>query len=74
VTNANEPAGAARKSQIEDPMEQARKPNSVVGDHVSRPIVADRLEHPTRGLQMLEGELRMMNDESFNIQHSAFSI
>jgi len=32
-------------------VEWAGKPNSVAGDHVSRPVVADRLVHPTRSLQ-----------------------
>ena len=39
-----------RHSTIDNPSEWAGKPNSVVGDHLSRPIVADRLEHPTRSL------------------------
>jgi len=74
IFSAPQSLEAMTESQIGDPAEWAGKPNSVAGDHLSRPVVADRLVHPTHSLRMSNDELRMANDESFNIQHSAFSI
>ena len=41
--------------------ERASKPNSVVGDHLSGPEVALRLEHPTRSFGTAVGEFGMAN-------------